>query len=172
MESFILIKKSQIWSFEFIVAAIIFIIAILIFYKYSINLSNEEEVALKEQITDAKILSNYLMSEGLPDSWNTTNVILVGLTDDNYKINGSKLRNFSQLDYTTTKSIFSIINDYYVFFEDKNGNGFSIDGIQGVGKPGVNRTNLNSTEDPDNIIQVFRFVIYNSTIIKMGIYVW
>jgi len=172
MVLFISTKKSQIWSIEFIVALIIFISALFIFYKYSINLSDIQEVTLKELIIDAKTISNYLMSEGMPKDWNTSNVITIGLTDGKYRLNETKLGNFSELNYSTTKRLFSVINDYYIFFEDKNGTGLIINDIEGIGKPGVTKTNLNETENPSDILKVFRFVIYNSTIIRMGIYLW
>lgn len=165
-------RKSQIWSIEFIVALIIFISALFIFFKYSINLSNIQEITLKELVIDAKTVSNYLVSEGLPKDWNTSNVISIGLTDGNYQLNTTKLGNFSQLDYITTKSMFSVVNDYYIFFTDKNDTTVIINEIEGIGKPGINRTNLDALEDPSDVLKVFRFVLYNSTIIKMGIYVW
>jgi len=172
MALFISIKKSQIWSIEFFVGIMIFIGALLIFYKYSFNLSDIQANTLKELIIDSKTILNYLMGEGLPKNWNTSNVISIGLTDGNYRINVTKVGNFSALSYGRAKSLLSVMNDYYVFFEDRNKNSVTINGVEGIGKPGVNKTNLNSTESPSDVIKVFRFAMYNSTIIRMGIYVW
>jgi len=76
------------------------------------------------------------------------------------------------MNYSTAKNLFSVINDYYVFFEDKNGTAVSVNGILGVGKPGVSKNNLNETEKPSDIIKIFRFAMYNSTIVRIGIYIW
>lgn len=172
MVLFISTKKSQIWSLEFIVALLIFISALFVFYNYSINLSDIREVTVKELIIDAKTLSSYLMSEGLPKNWNSSNVITIGLTDGNYRINETKVSYFSDMDYSIAKNMLSVINDYYIFFEDKNGSTITINGIDGIGKPGVTKTNLNATEHPSDIIKIFRFAMYNNTIIRLGMYVW
>jgi hypothetical protein len=157
---------------EFIVGFLIFISALFTFYKYSINLSDIQEVIQKELIIDAKTIANYLMSEGMPSDWNSSNVILIGLTDGMHRLDDSKAGNFSEMNYSTAKNLFSVINDYYVFFEDKNGTAVSVNGILGVGKPGVSKNNLNETEKPSDIIKIFRFAMYNSTIVRIGIYIW
>ena len=76
------------------------------------------------------------------------------------------------MGYSDAKNLLSLTNDYYVFFEDRNAIPLEIDSIKGVGKPGVNITNLNATEHPTDIIKIYRFVIYNSTMVRMGIYLW
>ena len=172
MASYISTRKAQIWSLEFIVGLIIFISALFIFFKYSINLSETQDVVTKELIIDARTLSDYLMSEGFPENWNITNIVYPGLTDNNYRINETKLYYLTQLNYYSAKNLLSVVNDYYVFFEDRNKTSIAINGTTGFGKPGINRTNLNQTEDPSDIIQVYRFVLYNSSIIKMGILIW
>jgi hypothetical protein len=164
--------KSQIWSIEFIVGLVIFIGALLIFYKYSVNLGTTQSDEIKELLIDAKTLSTFLVDKGLPGSWNTSDVILVGLTNGDYRLNESKLSNFSALSYATAKDLLSVRNDYYVFFEDKNSTQIAPAGVIGVGKPGVNKTNINQTENPDNLLKVFRFMRYNGTIIRMGILIW
>jgi hypothetical protein len=172
MASFTLTKKSQIWSLEFIVGLLIFISALFTFYKYSINLSDIQEITQKELILDAKTIANYLMSEGMPSDWNSSNVILVGLTDGEHRLVEAKVGNFSEMDYTAAKNLFCVMNDYYVYFEDKNGSVVSVNGIIGVGKPGVTKDNLNDTEKPSDVIKIFRFAMYNSTIVRIGIYIW
>ena len=172
MVLFISTKKSQIWSIEFVIGLIIFISALFIFYRYSINLSENQEETLKDLIIDAKTLSNYLISSGLPENWNTSNVILIGLTDGTYRLNETKVQYFSVMNYSSTKNMLSVINDFYVFFEDRNGSSIIINGISGIGKPSVNKTNLHATENPSDVIKVFRFVVYNGTIVRMGMYVW
>lgn len=151
---------------------VIFIGALLIFYKYSINLSSSQSDEVKELLIDAKTLSSFLVHEGMPSNWSTSDVILIGLTNGDYRLNESKINNFSALSYSTAKDLLSVRNDYYVFFEDRNSTSISPGGVQGVGKPGVNKTNINQTENPDNLFQVFRFVMYNGTIIRLGILIW
>ena len=68
--------------------------------------------------------------------------------------------------------ILPVYNDYYLFFENSEGNITGIGNVTGVGKPGVNFTNVIEVEDPDNLFKIYRYCLYNSEIIRMGLYVW
>jgi hypothetical protein len=172
MAASILTKKSQIWGFEFFIGFIIFMGAIFLFYNYSNNLSNLQEVTAEELIIDGKSISNYLMSAGLPSGWNASNVSMIGLTDGFYHLNVTKLASFSEMDYGQKKNLLSSVNDFLVFFQDRNGTLLEINGIREIGKPGVTIANLNATQNPADLLTIYRFVMYNSTIVRMGIYVW
>lgn len=150
------------------VAAIIFLVALLLFYKYSINTLDLDDQGVDYLLLDAKLISSYLVSSGYPDGWTENNVTLIGLTDGEMRINKEKVEDFSDIalaDYPRSRRLLSSTNDYYVFFEDKEGNLLKIDGISGIGK------NI-SAENPENLIKIERLVVYNSSIIKLMVYVW
>jgi hypothetical protein len=159
-------------SYDLIISFVIFIIGILLFYKFSIDLSNIQEEKFNSIFSDAKTISSMLVSAGYPTNWTTNNVSLIGITNNNKRINETKLSNFSNLNYNTTRALFGTKYHYYVFFKDKNGNLTTISNINGVGKPGVNSSNLIEKEDPLNIVSISRYLIYNSSIIRMRLQVW
>ncbi|MBW2983807.1 hypothetical protein KY361_01725 [Candidatus Woesearchaeota archaeon] len=161
-------RKSQIWSLDLMVAVLIFLCALLIFYKYSINVIDVEEQGVEHLLLDAKLISSYLVSTGYPEDWTASNVTLIGLTNGEIRLSKEKVQQFSSLalsDYTNSRRLLSTMNDYYISFEDKNGSLFEIEGISSIGKD-------YSAENPDNLIKVERVVIYNSSIIKLMVHVW
>lgn len=160
-----LTKKSQIWSLDLIIGIIIFFTALILFYKYSINSMDLEKQDTTNLLLDGKLISSYLVSEGYPAHWTLDNVTLIGLTNGNMDLNPNKVKNSKQLPYSETKKLLSTTHDYYVFFEDKNNNTIQINGVEWIGKD-------YTLAAPTNLIKIIRFVNYNSTIIRLVIYVW
>ncbi len=150
------------------IAVLIFLGAIFIFYKYSINLSNIDQNDVGNIVADAKVISSYLVSEGYPTDWTVSNVTVIGLMEKNQKLSATKLAQFSQLattDYEETRDLFSTRHDYFVFIENKDGEKQAINGVNWIGKN-------YSIDNPANLVKVYRFVYYNSTILRLGLYVW
>ena len=152
--------KGQVWSLDLFIGIIIFIGGFLLFYKFGIAQLSIEQSGSTDLITDAKLLSNYLLSAGYPTNWTIDNVSLIGITDGNMKLVPGKLKNFSLIDYDQTKDIFSFSNDFYIFFEDRNNNNLTINTVS------------YTEEDIDNMIKITRFVNYDSDIVRMVVYVW
>lgn len=162
--------KSQVWSIDLTVAIIIFLTALVLFYKYSINITDMEKKEMGDFLLDGKIISSYLISKGYPEDWTTSDVTLIGLTNGNMDINPNKVESFHDLTdsvpkYQQSKKLLSTTHDYYVFFEDKNNNTLTVRGVEGIGGD-------YKTENPEDIIKITRFVYYNSTIIRMVLYIW
>lgn len=160
--------KSQAWGLDLVIALCIFVIGIMAFFLYSINFSSEGEEKLDYLLYDGNAIANILLSEGSPLNWNAGNVTFPGLISEN-KINETKLENFYYLvssDYQFSKKTLNTKYDFYLFFPDSmNINGTIIDGI---GKPGANRTNIVS----DNLIKVQRVVVYQDKPIQLNLYIW
>jgi len=164
--------KSQVWALDIVIAIAIFLTALLLFYKYSLNSIDIERKGTDDLLLDAKLISTYLVSEGYPADWDThvQDVTQIGLTDGKHKIVPYKVQQFKnmiydQSSYDNTRKMLSTTHDYYVFFEDKNNNTLNIGGVNWIGKD-------YSNEDPTDIIRTIRFIGYNSTIIRMVVYVW
>lgn len=167
-----ILTKSQVWALDLIIAVVIFLGALLLFYKYSINTVDIEKKDIGDLLLDAKLISSYLVSAGYPTDWqeHPGDIMLIGLTNGNMEINPKKVQEFSNLvasNYTKSRKLLSTTHDYYVFFEDKNNN---IIRIEGVGEDWVGKDYTN--ENQEDIIKTIRFVNYNSTIIKLVLYVW
>ena len=124
MAQYILTKKNaQVWSIDLIVAVIIFLLALVFFYKYSLNNIYAQEDNNQNLIDDGKKISDYLVSEGYPSSWSSSDVRAIGLTDGNMRLDKDKVAlfyNLSFADYPRARRLMSNINDYYVYFEDND----------------------------------------------------
>ncbi len=161
-------KKAQIWSIDLIIAVVIFFAAFFVFYKYGLGALDSARDDKSFLLQDTKLISNYLVSAGYPQSWTTETVTLIGLTDGESRLDPNKVEMFSNMSkssYLQTKNILSASHDFYIFFEDSNSNKIKIRNISSIGK---NYTN----DNPDNLLKIERFIFYNSSIIKMVIYTW
>lgn len=158
----VIMKKAQAWGFDLVIAIIIFLAGMTIFYFYSINFTsnNEDFQSLSFQ---GKLVGNNLLSEGVPIDWDESNVLSIGvLTED--KINQTKLERFYSMansNYLKTKGLFNIRNEYYVFFEENITVG-ELE-VEGIGRKPVNE---------ENLVRMTRAVIYNEKIKNLNIYVW
>lgn len=164
-------KKAQVWSLDFIVAIIIFITSFLVLYNYILDLQSPKDASLKPLEIDSRLITTNLLSSGNPDNWTASNVTIIGLIDGGH-LNTNKLKNLSLLTYQDTKTLFRTRYDFYLFFENKTTSPIDISGVTGVGKSGVNSTNLNNIIKPSKIYQTTRLVVYNNQIVRMVLYLW
>ncbi|MBI2449633.1 hypothetical protein HYV49_05035 [Candidatus Pacearchaeota archaeon] len=145
-------KKAQVWSLDIIVGVTIFIIAIIIFYIYTINLSDEAESSSDDLNIDADFISSNILSEGSPRNWNKTNVLIPGIVTDN-KINETKLVALAQLskdNYDKSRQLLGTKYDYFVFLENK-------DGLVYFGK---NQCGIGSAKATEQNISIFKVAYY------------
>jgi hypothetical protein len=158
-------KKGQVWSLDFVVALVIFSIALYFFYSYgsaSLDTQNEE---IGEMQIQAEKLSQNLISSGYPTNWTNSTVISIGLTDGNTRLDPNKVLEFSKINYQHAKNSLSTKYDFQITFRDRNNQTLNILGEELLGK------NI-SLEDPANIIPTKRFLFYNSEIISMEVLIW
>lgn len=141
-----------------------FLIAITIYYQFVNNLSSDSEDEINEMVLDSKTISNSLISGGYPFDWNTSNVKRIGLTEGNYRVSKEKLDNFANISYSTARgTIFDTRFNFYFQLKDKEGGIIPINGGEGVGIAANNTGRL---------VQISRVAIYNSSIVKMVLYLW
>ncbi len=157
------LKKAQIWYTDFIIGVIIFATALVIYFEYTNAIDVTGNNILDELITDAKSISSCLLSEGSPSNWTTESVQRIGLTNGDYRINQTKLESFAEINYNSSRQILGTTYDYYFYLEEKDGTQIEISGEEGIGYP---------NSDADQLIQMTRFVVYNSSITKMVVEVW
>ncbi|NCN99132.1 hypothetical protein COU62_00560 [Candidatus Pacearchaeota archaeon CG10_big_fil_rev_8_21_14_0_10_35_219] len=153
-------KRGQAWGFDLMVASVIFITGIIIFFLYSLNYPTETQENLNALFYQGNRIANDLLSEGYPPGWNTTNVVKIGILS-NEEINQTKLEMFNQLDYTNTKYLFNTRYDYFINFSEP----IIIDEneIQFIG--------LRSAET-QSIIKVSRIVAYKNKSTVLNIHIW
>ncbi|MDP4039654.1 MAG: hypothetical protein Q8P57_03690 [Candidatus Pacearchaeota archaeon] len=156
-------KKAQAWGFDLIIGSSIFIVGVILLYFYSINYVTETNEILSSLNYDGENIADNLLSSGYPENWDSENVINIGISNDN-KINQTKLDRFAGIiedDYPKTKSLLNTRYDYYLNFSNQ----MTISGepLEGIGV---------YPENPENIIKVTRFTIYEDKPITMDVYVW
>lgn len=156
-------RKGMIWYAEFVIAIFIFLFAMGIYFEYRNNVINEDTNRINEILTDAKIFSNALMSGGHPLNWTPTTVKRIGLTDNNYRINETKLNYFEGMDEDNVTSLFNIREDYYMHLENRDGKIVKVNGADGIGNPPENET---------GIVTITRVIIYKHNLTKMIIDIW
>lgn len=169
MEKFISMnKKAQIWSIDIMAGMVLFLVGIIAFYVYSLNQPGEAEDNFEILIYEGKVISDNLMSSGYPKEWNSTNVVRLGITDENV-INETKIISLYDMivngEYNATKNLLNTNYDYLFFLE---GNSSQIE-FQGIGKPGVNKS---TKIDARNLIKTTRFTIYKNKTVPLYLYVW
>ena len=135
-------RKSQVWSLDFIIALAMFLAALIMFYKYSANLTAPQNT-LSDLVMDAKSISGSLLSAGYPLNWGVGNVVTIGITNSQ-KINSTKVQRFSYIPYNQTKKLLNAKNHYLVFFENKEGKRIPVGGVCYIGNLNV----INITFDP------------------------
>lgn len=174
-------KQAQVWSLDITVALVIFLSAMIMFYVYTINLSQDTESKSDEMRTDLEFFSSNILSEGSPKGWNTTNVFIPGISS-HYEINQTNLNFLYNLTYSgypaSYERVMSLLGtrfNFYFYFNDKmnitlpSGTEIQIDGI---GKIGVNRTNITAAENPSNIVKIERFTVYQKKPTKLTLLFW
>ena len=142
-------KKAQIWSFDLIIASIIFSLGILVLYIYAINHLNPSKNKLDSLTAAGNTISELLLSE---ENY--------GLLSNN-KINQSKLDYFDSLSDEEKKNLLGVSNNFYFTFEGLEVNGHPKDAV-GI----INQGHVK------NSIKVTRIAIYKNKPIKFELYVW
>jgi len=100
--------KAQAWSLDILLALVLFIGAIFVFFAFFLNSPGSKEKELQREA--AHIIEN-LGSED-------TNISIIEKTS----INNSKLDTLLQQNYSVIKNKLRIQNDFCVYIEDENGN--------------------------------------------------
>ena len=113
-------KKSQAWSIDIMLAIVIFITTIVLFFVF---LNPAQESSVDELQNEASIVLKELETDD-PD---------LGIIDGTI-VNETKLQELLGKDYQDIKKKLRIKNDFCIYFEDKNGNIIYIDATHtGVG---------------------------------------
>jgi len=165
-------KKAQVWGFDLIIASIIFISGILLFYVYSINYPKESYEKLDGLFNDGEFIAEGLLAEGFPINWTQDNVIRIGLTTNN-KINETKLENFyllsnnqtNPLGYKKSKSLLSTGYNFFMNFSEP----ILIQGVP-IAQGGIGM----SFEEHQvvNLIKITRVTTYQNKVVSFNLYVW
>jgi hypothetical protein len=168
-------KKAQGWGMDLIIAVTIFTIGLVAFFVYSLNSPGEAKEKIESLSYEGRILASTILSEGSPEGWGATNVIKIGILNNN-KINETKIKIFYELtkieeNYEKTKELFDITYDYYFYLNKKidiNGDGSLM--LEGIGKPGFDKEDIGT--DIKNLIKITRYTVYQNKPMTAYFYIW
>lgn len=135
-------RKAQAWSFDIIVAVVIFLIGLVVLYVYAINYVSQTNDNLEELFYEANIASELVLSN---DDF--------GILSDN-KVNQTKLNDYN-VNYDVKKERIGVLNNFY----------FTLD----EGQTYYGKLNTTSTEEN---IKVTRLTIHNNKPTKFEIFIW
>lgn len=175
------VKKGQFWYSDFLIGLFILIIISAIFVITIVDINSREDT-LQSLIDDGVTISNSLMSEGyLKDEW-VNNKGRIGFVK-NGKVDNNNLASFDTIssysispdNYKISKYLLGTINDYAVYFEDKDGDVVK-DKVYGK----VNTKEALDDLGVENLVRFTRFVYYDyddtsegiGEIVKMILVVW
>ncbi|NYZ75827.1 hypothetical protein H0N98_01080 [Candidatus Micrarchaeota archaeon] len=182
-------KKGQVWSYDLIIASMIFVVAmaILAFFWWSArtNMSENKDAIIRESLK----IGDVLMSPGIPADWNTaggfdpfddstwSNVQQIGLAESwtNRSLSVNKLNNLrtmSSTNYSYTRSLLRSKYNFYVEFKFRNTRNNNLeqpvlmDGLPITAGSPYNDMTVKAIARDD------RVVVYNNSIIIMRLYLW
>lgn len=127
--------KAQVWYTDFMVGVIIFVVVITLYFVYAHGLEQDPNTITTELLMDAKSISNNLVSAGSPVGWNQSDVQVIGLTDNSQRLVDDKVDMFFNISYIDARKSLRTSFDFFVSFEDLDGNPLYVDGFCGVGSP-------------------------------------
>ena len=156
-------RKAQIWYTDFMVAVLIFVIALVIYYEFITNLSVKEQVILDELIADGKSISSSLVSGGSPHNWTNETVTRIGITDGNHKINQTKIDVLYNMSYNDAHRVFGTRFNFYIYFENSTNDRINITAGDTLGT---------IPSSYKHLMKITRLLVYESDIIKMQVNVW
>ncbi len=165
-------KEAQAWGFDLMIASVLFLTAMVIFYLYSLNYPSESQDALDTLKYEGDFIAESILSEGYPMNWNKNSVIKIGITNGN-KINETKIEAFYNLanydanpsGYAKAKLIFSTQYDFFFNLSQE----IQIEG-SAIPEGGIGRNFVN--ENPQNVIKITRLTIYQEKPATMNLYIW
>jgi len=165
-------KTAQIWTLDLIAGMVLFLIVIVMYFMFSNTMLQPQDETYADIYRSLEIVSGSLMTSGNPLNWTADDVNAIGITNGNYRLNTSKLANFSTLDYSEAKLLLKTNYEYLIFFENRSDDVIPLFGQSYFGKPGITRDNIQQIERPKTLLLTKRFLIYNSEIIVMEVYLW
>ncbi|MFT4309240.1 MAG: hypothetical protein ACMXYL_02015 [Candidatus Woesearchaeota archaeon] len=164
--------KGQSNFVDFIIALGIFLIILFVFISF--NQSNKIDYSMTGE---ALMISDSLLSPGIPSNWTETEYYRPGLLEDN-KLSTEKWEMFYNIMITNSsglKSKYTLLSDFMIRIGKYNGGVFTeID----VG--GISHITTDSDVNPldivnmhfDRIDRMERIIAYNGTLVIMEVIVW
>ena len=134
----------------------IFITIIVLFNVYSTRLQKD---ILREELQDkAFMLSEILLSNGIPADWNSENVKVIGLVTHDGHVTEKRFDEFKEISYENAKKIFGLAGfDFYIRIIDSN------ELLQEYGT---------EQETAEEIVSLHRIIFYENQAAQLEVRIW
>lgn len=166
-------KFGQIWTIDFIVGLMLFIVIILVAIGI-IYRANEAQTDVGS-VTEAARVSQILLSQGYPSSWNNQTVIIPGILEEGKvsRISKYKLEQFDAIGYGRAKTLFGISGEYLFYMSTTAGIYNSSKCIYGYELNATQNCQLNmSAIHATDINRIDRLVIMDNKTMMLTVIVW
>jgi hypothetical protein len=161
-------KKAQVWTIDFVIGLLIFLVLLFTAIALIRDYVNEKDT-YSDVKKEAQHVSSILVSEGLPSDWTNDTVTLPGITNNN-RVNLTKLTEYDNLSYAHSKILLQTKGEFIFYFY----NGSSIINQTKCFR-GYNLTSgciFSAPANAKNLATMERFVILNSKIVKLVVVSW
>ena len=151
-------KKGQVWSLDFVSSLVIFFLVFVpLFFVWSyINLQNMEQKTFDDIEVLALTTSDSLIrTKGIPENWNSGNVNVIGLAEEENILNSTKVSYFLSMgntEYNLTKNMLTGKYDFFFSITDLNGTQYGT-----IGSKPADRT----------VVPVERYCMYDERVVKI-----
>lgn len=152
--------KGQTFSSDFLIACVIFVLAFSILYVYwaYATLQIDETQKINEMIDKGYLVSQLWFREGIPEYWNTSDVIDLGLSNE-HRFNQTKMNNLNDIGYEKNKYLMGIeIYDYYFRLLNSTNSTIYTFGIY--------------PSNAEDVIKIKRVGILNGSIVILEAMIW
>jgi hypothetical protein len=152
--------KAQIWYTDFMIGVLIFSIVIITYFYYASHTEYSDETLISSLLSEAKTISNSLVTQGYPLNWTAANVTTVGITNGDFRINTTKLSAFNSWSYEERRGYLHTTKDYYFYLEYMNSTRFN----ELCTDPGSGCVAWNTSY---HLAQNTRLLIYDGSIVRV-----
>jgi hypothetical protein len=142
-------KKAQVWTTDFALSMLIFVVALVLFGRAVMNLSTVTGEKIDNLVSDGRLITDSLTSQGYPSNWTAADVKKIGLINEGKTIDMNKLNMMANMSYDQTKKLFGLKYDYFIFFIGEDGKLANITPRLGIGHPSVYA--IGTRRDTNNI---------------------
>jgi uncharacterized protein (UPF0333 family) len=151
-------KKGQVWSLDFVTSLVIFFLVLVpLFFVWNyVNVQNMEQRTLNDiQMLALSVSDSLIRTRGIPENWNSSNVNVIGLADEENVLNSTKVSHLMDMgnnEYELTKNILTGKYDFFFGITDLNGTQYGT-----IGSKPADRT----------VVPVERYCLYNERVVKI-----
>ena len=160
--------KAQLWSTDLVVSIVIFVLmmSVLLFaWNYSSAQAAESALLTDMESLTITVSDSLIRVRGLPDNWEGSSVEVIGLADEEYVLNKTRIYRFLNMSYNRSRELlFPRSYEYYFEMRDLDDRIISVNGTSAVKGPYPSGASF--------VVPVERYALYNGGLAKIRFMMW